>query len=546
MRSVTTYDSYVGGAQVPSSRYVYTVTTSAVLADVFEALTLKRRLEQGAVDPADAADFVVGRCAMADEDIIAAATEAAAAAAPGWAATPLAVRLSLAAGIRKRLEEKHAEFVDVLIAEGTPRALAEWQVAGLLETFGETTIGWCATQMEHQIRLGSRILRLRRVPDGVVAINPPQNAPAASALFGITALLAGNAVVVRAPRSAPLGVMYAMRELVAPALDELGAPPGTLNVLCSRPSPAIRNWLESPLVNSVFYTGSVETGFKLEQDAAKHGTKVILELAGNDCVVVWRDADLDLATEALTECFFGSGQICMVPNQVLVHPAVADELLDRLQVAAGQIRPGPPEEPGVLLSPVLRSEKFFAFIRDALGKGAEIVHGGRRLETDGSPSDTGMFLEPTVLRVDGIERGREIDAVRFETFFPLLPIIVCEPGSDESILDAMLAHVLANPYGLRNSLWATDESVVEQFVNRITNCGLLKVNDSHIGFLPFLPTHGGPGRTGGAFGEANYPMLRTSRLQGISVAAGIRPRAAVFDAYTQFLTGRQANAVHGG
>jgi hypothetical protein len=80
-------------------------------------------------------------------------------------------------------------------------------------------------------------------------------------------------------------------------------------------------------------------------------------------------------------------------------------------------------------------------------------------------------------------------------------------------------------------LWTSDDALIDEFVARVTNGGVLKVNDSHIGFLPFLPTHGGTGLTGGAFGEANYPMLRTSHLQGVSVATGIRPRDAVFDAY---------------
>lgn len=517
---------------MPSNRFVYTVKTSAILEDVFEALTLKRRLEGGSADPVEAADFVVGRCALADQEAVEEATAAAAAAAPAWAAAPLSTRLALAVGIRERLAERHAELVELLIAEGNPRGLAEWQVAGLLEIFSEETIGWCAASMEWEVRHGPRRLLIRRVPDGVVAVNPPQNAPASSALFGITPLIAGNAVVVRAPRSAPLGVMYAMRELVAPVLDELGAPPGTLNVLCSRPGPTIQHWLDSPLVNDIFYTGGVEKGLELERECAQRGKKVILELAGNDCVIVWRDADLSLAVEALSECFYGSGQICMAPNQVLAHPAIADELLARLRLAAAMIQPGYPEEEGVLLSPVLRSERFFGYLRDALDKGASIVHGARRLETDGSVSDTGLFLEPTILRVDGMERGAAIEAVGHETFFPLLPVIVPDAASDADLLDSMLRYVNANTYGLRNSLWAKDSTVIDRFVRTVTNGGLLKVNDSHIGFLPYLPTHGGSGRTGGAFGEANYPVLRTTRLQGVSIATDVRPSEAVFGAYT--------------
>ncbi|MEU6012515.1 aldehyde dehydrogenase family protein [Streptomyces sp. NPDC047515] len=518
---------------MPAERHVYTVKTSSILDDVFRSLTLKRKLERGKADPADAADFVVGRCALADDRTVEEASREAAAAAPVWARFPLEQRLALGRGIRERLLRRHLEFVDLLIAEGNPRALAEWQVAGLLEIFSEETLGWCARQMEQSIEHAGRRMTVRRVADGVVAVNPPQNAPASSALFGITPLIAGNAVVVRAPRSAPLGVMYAMRELVAPALDDIGAPPGTLNVFCSRPGPAIKSWLESPHINDIFYTGGVTTGLELERDCVAHGKKPVLELAGNDAVLIWHDADLEAACEALVECFFGSGQICMVPNQVIVHPAVAEQLLERLRLTASLIRPGLPEDPGALLSPVLRSERFYAYVQDALDKGATLVHGARRMETDGTPSDTGLFLEPTVLRVDGLEHCRDIEAVAEETFFPLLPVIVPEQAPDGELLDRMLAYVNSNPYGLRNSLWAKDESVADRFVDEVSNGGLLKVNDSHIGFLPYLPTHGGTGRTGGAFGEANYPMLRTTHLQGVSRATGVRPREAVFGAYAE-------------
>jgi acyl-CoA reductase-like NAD-dependent aldehyde dehydrogenase len=226
----------------------------------------------------------------------------------------------------------------------------------------------------------------------------------------------------------------------------------------------------------------------------------------------------------------------MVPNQVVAHPAIADELLDRLATAAAAIRPGNPADPDVLLSPVLRSERFFSVVRQALDHGATLVHGGRRLEVDGTVSDTGPFIEPTVLRVDGIARCRELEAVRSETFFPLLPVVVAEPSADGELLEAMISHLNSNPYGLRNSLWAKDPAVIDRVTARVSNGGLLKVNDSHIGFLPYLPTHGGTGLTGGAFGEANYPMLRSSHLQGVSLAEGVRPRDAVLGAYRLLTT----------
>ena len=536
VNGIPTYPSYVGGRDFDADRHVYTVGARSVLDDVFASLTLKRRLEYGELDPAHvdptrAGHAVVGRCAVADEAIVQLASQAAGAAAAEWAAVPLATRMRLGALIRQRLLRRHADLVEVLVAEGNPRDLVEWQVAGLFETFSEQTLSWCASQMYRAFEHGPRKLVVRRVADGVVAVNPPQNAPAASALFGITALLAGNAVIVRAPRSAPLGVFYALRELVVPALEELGAPPGVLNVFCARPGPVLRAWLDSPHVTDIFYTGGVAKGLEVQRECVARGKKPILELAGNDCVVVWRDADLELAVQALVECCYGSGQICMVPNQVVAHPAIAGDLLDLLAVAVAGIRPGYADERGVLLTPVLRAERFFGYVRDAVERGATVVHGARRLEVDGTPCDTGLFIEPTVLRVSGLATSREIEAVREETFFPLLPVIVPEPAPDGELLAEVIEFVNSNPYGLRNSLWASDPGVIDHYLARVRNGGLLKVNDSHIGFLPYLPSHGGTGLTGGVFGEANYLMLRTSHLQGVSIADRVRPRDAVFAGY---------------
>lgn len=540
---IPTYLSFVDGQEIDSGKYVYTVAARSMLDDVFRSLTMKRGLECGQLDPSTAADDVIGRCAIADDRTVRAALDSAASAAPAWAATPLDARMRLGAAIRERIERGADGLIAALVAEGTPLSLARWQVAGLLELFSAETIGWCASQLRQRFDHGPRRLIVRRVPDGVVAVNPPQNAPASSALFAATALLAGNSVVIRAPRSNPLSVLYALREFVVPALEEVGAPRGTLNAFCARPGPVLRAWLSSPMVNDILYTGDVARGIAFERDCVASGKKPILELAGNDCVVVWRDADLDLAVEALVECFYGSGQLCMVPNQVLAHPAIADELLARLAGAAAEIRPGFPDDPDVLLTPVLRSERFFSYLTDALAAGASVVHGARRLEVDGSVSDTGLFVEPTVLRVDGLAHCREIEAVRTETFFPLLPVVVVEPGTDDQLLNTMIEFVNSNPYGLRNSLWAGDDRVIDEFVGRLTNGGLLKVNDSHIGFLPYLPTHGGTGLTGGVFGEANYPMLRCSHLQGVSLANGVRPRDAVFGAYRP--TPRPASGTRG-
>jgi len=518
--------SYVRGKDVESGKWVYALSPRAILDDSFASLTLKRKLECGELSPADVPDgVVVGRVAVAEKDTVLDAVAAAADASRIWRCEPLSTRL------HGWLELLHAtilaredEFLRMLVMEGHPLELAKWEMSGMRALSRPETAAYLSTQMWQEFMIDGRRNILRRAADGVVCVNPPANAPLVSALLGATSLSGGNGVVVRAPRTAPFGVTYVIRELVAPLLDELGAPPGTLNVVCGHPGPMLETWLTSPKVNDIMYFGDVPAGLKIERRCVEVGKKPILELAGNDVVVVWKDADLDGAASALVEGFYGSGQLCMVPNQAVVHPDVADELIARVVVRAEALLPGYPDQPGVLLSPVLRHDKFNRVLAAAVDQGAEVVTGGHGIQLDGTRDGAGFFLEPTVLRVNGLRHARDLDAVKHETFFPLLPIIVAEPLDDETLFDSFIDFVNTNLYGLRNSLWAADRDVIDRFVAEVTCGGVLKVNDSHIAFTTPLPSHGGTGLTGGAFGEANFPVLRTTHIQGISIVAAGSPR----------------------
>jgi acyl-CoA reductase-like NAD-dependent aldehyde dehydrogenase len=522
------YSSYIAGSDVPSEAWVYTVRASALLDDFLPSLKLKRALERGTRDDGDSFPAVAARCALTSEDDLQEALVRAKEAAPQWGAFPLDTRMRLAERVHAEVLRRREDFLEVLVAEGHPRRLAEWEIAGVLQGTSPDTLAWWRKQMREEHRIGPRRLVLVRKPDGVVVLSPPQNAAASNSMLGLPVLVAGNSLVVKAPRSSPYGVMFAWREIVAPILEDLGAPPGTLSLVCGTPQKILAQWLDSPLVDDIFFFGGSERGIQIGMDAAARGKKAVLELAGNDGCVVWKDADLDLAAEALTESFFGSGQICMVPKYAVVHPEIADRLLARLASLAAKIRPGYPEDPDVLLSPVLRTDEYFGYLNEATAAGARVLTGGHRVEIDGTVSDTGPFVAPTVLRVDGLAGARDLAAVREETFFPLLPVVV--PKADDGrLLDDVITFLNDNSYGLRNSLWTTDPEVVEAVATRVHNGGLLKVNDSHIGFVPCLSTHGGTGRTGGPYGELNYPLLRTSHLQGISIAEGVQPRHAVFE-----------------
>jgi succinate-semialdehyde dehydrogenase/glutarate-semialdehyde dehydrogenase len=518
-RQIPSLSSLVRGKDVASNRWVYTLSPRAVLDDSFASLTVKRRLESGAISLDEVPPgVVVGRVALADKETIEDALAAAAEATRIWRSVPLATRLDeWMALLRATLLANSEEFIHMLTLEGHPVELARWELSGMLELTRPETVDFLHGQMWQEFTVNGRRNIIRRQADGVVCVTPPANAPLVSALLGAASIAGGNAVVVRAPRSAPFAVSHVMRNLIAPTLDELGAPPGTLNVVCGHPSPMLDTWIASPHVNDIMYFGDTPSGLRIERRCVEMGKKPILELAGNDVVLIWKDADLDGAAAALAESFYGSGQLCMVPNQALVHPAVADRLIDLVVAKARSLRPGYPDEDGVLLSPVLRHDKFEQFLSEAVAGGATVVTGGHGMQIDGSHDRSGFFLEPTVVRIDGLRRARELDVVREETFFPLLPVVVPDAADDELLCDVFIEFVNSNRYGLRNSLWATDETVIDRFVAETAGGGLLKVNDSHIAFAAPLPTHGGTGLTGGVFGEANYPVLRTTHLQGISI-----------------------------
>jgi acyl-CoA reductase-like NAD-dependent aldehyde dehydrogenase len=333
--------------------------------------------------------------------------------------------------------------------------------------------------------------------------------------MGALALLAGNTLVVKVPRSTPTGVMFLYREIVQPVLERHGAPPGTLNLISGDTQQVLKQWLASPHVDDVMFFGSSNSGLRFGADCFAAGKKPILELSGNDGFLVWCDAALDRAAEALTECFFGSSQICMVPKYAIVHPEIAEQFIEKFTRLVSDIQPGYPEDPNVVLSPVLKQDQFFDFLSEARDAGCPILAGGERVGVDGAADPTGFFLQPTVIRVDGLTDARRLSCVREETFFPMLPIIVPDTANSD-LLEHALRFMNENAYGLRNSLWSNDERVIETFVGGLSNGGLLKINDSHVGFVPIIATHGGTGRTGGPTGELNYAILRTTHRQGIS------------------------------
>jgi acyl-CoA reductase-like NAD-dependent aldehyde dehydrogenase len=278
------------------------------------------------------------------------------------------------------------------------------------------------------------------------------------------------------------------------------------------------------------FFGSSDVGLAIGQECVAAGKKPVLELAGNDGFVVWKDADLDAAARSLSECFYGSAQICMVPKYALIHPAIAEEFTEKLMKVVSDIKPGYPEDPNTLLSPVLKADLFYDFLAEAKSLGSEVLCGGNRVNVDNEPDTMGLFFEPTIVKVEGLDNARKLSCVNEETFFPLLPIVVVGENETEDLLETVIDFLNQNKFGLRNSLWSASAEVAQKFVAYVSNGGQLKINDPHLAHS-YVSSHGGTGLSGGTHGEMNYPAIRTSHLQAVvwgrEVPAHVRPDMTV-------------------
>lgn len=518
-----TYGTYLGDSMETGDRWIHTIRASELIRDTFTAVRLKRELDQGTKDAVDDDPRVVSKVALATPEQVIRAVDAAHEALPGWASLPSDHRVDFVIAVNAAIRERKEEFVEALITEGHPRRLAEWEVAGVIQGCSKEMMDLSRKMLRTDLQTCGRRTYWTRKPDGVITLVPPKNASASNSLLGLPALAGGNTLVVKAPRSGPYATLWVWAEIVLETLRKFDAPPGTVNVVCASPQRSIEDWLQNPKVATIFYFGDSKRGLKLGQRASAAGKKTVLELSGNDSLVVWKDADLDGAAAAAAECFYGSAQICMVPKRVIVHPSIAEEFIAKLTKKVSEIKPGYPEDAAGLLSPVLHTTEYFELLDECTSLGAKVLSGGRRIDVNGQPDELGVFIEPTVVKMSSTPATRSARVITDETFYPLLPVLVSEEPDDAAVLEEMIEFVNANEYGLRNSFWVIAENIKSTFMTQITNGGILKINDSHIGFAPMMPTHGGTGLTGGEFGEANLPLIRTTHLQAITDASDALP-----------------------
>jgi succinate-semialdehyde dehydrogenase/glutarate-semialdehyde dehydrogenase len=243
----------------------------------------------------------------------------------------------------------------------------------------------------HAPASGARII-VQHKPAGIAVLVTPWNYPAAMGTRKIApALAAGCAVIIKPASETPLTMLALM-----PLLEEAGVPKGLVNVLPSRKTGAlVDHMLHDPRVRVVSFTGSTGVGRKLLHSAADQVLKPAMELGGNAPLIVFEDADLDVAVEGAMQAKMRNlGEACTAANRIYVHADVSEAFTAKFTAAMSALKMGDGTDPSVDVGPLVNADtrdKVAGFVKDAVAKGAKVELGGT------APDGQGFFYPPTVL-----------------------------------------------------------------------------------------------------------------------------------------------------
>ncbi len=332
-----------------------------------------------------------------------------------------------------------------------------------------------------------------RVPIGVVGVITAWNFPFAVPTWKIfPALVAGNTVVFKPSEETP-----EMGWHLARLLEEVGLPPGVLNVVQGN-GPNV-GWpiVQHPGVDVLSFTGSNAVGTRIATEGARLGKRVSLEMGGKNGVIVMDDADLSLAANAVAWGAFGTtGQRCTATSRVIVHERVHDELVRLVVQRAQALKLGNGLDAGVEMGPLVNAkqlERVSGYMKVGVDEGAKVSAGGARAAGEGL--EHGFFFQPTVLT--DVQPGMRV--AQEEIFGPVVSFVRVKS------LEEAIAVNNATPFGLSSSIFTGSVNAAFTAMRDLAT-GIVYVNHGTTGAETHLP-FGGTRGTGNGHREAGHTML---------------------------------------
>ena len=416
------------------------------------------------IDPSTGEE--IGRAPLLGASEVAAAVRRARAAQPAWARLSYAERGRFILRARELVLDQLEEIAKLISREtGKPvtEAIAMEIVPtlDLMHHFAENT-----KKLLDRSRIGlgqynfmARSSYIVYKPLGVVGIISPWNFPWATPLDEVVmALMAGNAVVVKPSELTPLTALK-----IESIFKQAQLPEGLVQIVTGDGSTG--SALVDAGVNKIMFTGSVNTGKRVAEVAAKHLTPVVLELGGKDPMIVLDDANLEnTARAAIWGAFCNSGQACASIERCYVHESIADKFVDLVVKETQLLKQDKASTEAVDIGAMTNERQLLIVedhVGDAVARGAKVRAGGHRLN-----NTDGWFHEPTV--VTGVDHSMKL--MRDETFGPVLPIMTFK--TDEEAIR------LANDsiYGLTASVFTGDIGRGKRVAEQI-DAGTVMVNE---------------------------------------------------------------------
>jgi aldehyde dehydrogenase (NAD+) len=353
-------------------------------------------------------------------------------------------------------------------------------------------------------------------PLGVVGIISAFNFPVAVWSWNaFLAAICGNVSVWKPSPKTPLTAI-AVQKLVNRVLEAHGLPP-VFQLFIDAGADLATRFVDDRRVALVSFTGSTPVGRKVGERVAARLGKSLLELGGNNAIIVDESASLELAVPAIVFGAVGTaGQRCTTTRRVFAHRAIAAELERRLVHAYRQVRIGDPLDPATLMGPLIDShavDRFKTAVAAAQAAGGELLAGGRVLER------AGHFVEPTLIRA-----RNDWPVVQNETFAPILYLLPVDS------LEAAIAEQNASHYGLSSALFTERLRAAETFLGACgSDCGIANVNigtsGAEIGGAFGGEKDTGGGRESGSDAWKTYMRRQTNTINwsgALPLAQGIK------------------------